>query len=227
MKWDDLIGTVKSYLRIGLAGPRLKNDSGNLAIRNAGDSADAEITAAKVKVSGDDLELNSDAANSGADRKYTLRRPSTGMGAAVTLTLPPTDGSPNQVLKTDGGGNLDWTDAGDTSAAEKMDTTTLAFGSSSPVAMFTLPANNIINQIEVVVDTPFDGTPSASVGISGQASKYVAASDIDLGAAAATVFQLHPGKPAEAGTEALIITYAAGGATVGSARIIVHYAQPA
>ena len=32
------------------------------------------------------------------------------MGSNYTLTLPDSDGSPNQVLKTDGSGNLDWVD---------------------------------------------------------------------------------------------------------------------
>jgi len=224
--WQDLLGTTKAFFRIGFTGPRLKNASGNLAVRNPGDSADAEIITSKLNVSGNSVDLNSDAAGAGADWKFTLQRPSSGMSAAVTLTLPVDDGSPDQVLKTDGSGVLSWTSAASTEADDKIDTTTLAFDSTSPVAMFTLPANAIIERIQVIIDTAFDGTPTASVGISGTVSKYLASTDIDLTQAAGTVFEVHPGVAAPGGTEALIITYAAGSATAGSARFLVFYAIP-
>jgi hypothetical protein len=224
--WQDLIGTTKAFIRIGFTGPRLKNSSGNLLVRNAGDSADVELTALKLNVSGNVVDINSDAAGSGADWKYTLQRPSSGMGAAVVLTLPPTDGSPGQAIVTDGDGNLTFEDAASTASSDKADTTTLAFDSTSPVAMFTLPANAVIEKIQVIIDTAFDGAPTASVGISGTVSKYLASTDIDLTQAATTVFEIHPGVTAPGGTEALIITYAAGGATAGSARFLVFYAIP-
>jgi len=224
--WQDILGTTKAFFRIGFTGPRLKNSSGNLAIRNPGDSADAEVTMSKLNVSGNIVDLNSDAAGSGTDWKYTLQRPSSGMGAAVTLTLPPTDGSPGQAIVTDGNGVLTFEDAASTASSDKADTTTLAFDSTSPLAMFTLPASAIIEKIQVIIDTAFDGTPSASVGISGTVSKYVASTDIDLTQLAGTVIEIHPGVTAPGGTEALIITYAAGSATAGSARFLVFYAIP-
>jgi hypothetical protein len=225
--WQDLLGTTKSFFRIGFTGPRLKNVSGNLSIRNPGDSADAEVTTSKLNVSGNGFDLNSDAAGSGADWKYTVQRPSSGMSAVVTLTLPPTDGSPGQVLgNPNGDGVLDWVNAASTDADDKIDTTTLAFDSTSPVSMFTLPANAIIEKIQVVIDEAFDGTPTASVGISGTVSKYLASTDIDLTQAAGTVIEVHPGVEAPGGTEALIITYAANSASAGSARFLVFYAIP-
>lgn len=224
--WQDLLGTTKAFLRIGLTGPRLKNVSGNLAVRNPGDSADAEATMSKLNVSGNVLDINSDAAGSGADWKYTLQRPSSGMAAAVTLTFPPTDGSPGQALVTDGSGVLTFEDAASTASSDKVDTTDLAFGDSSPVSMFTLPANAVIEKIQVIIDESFDDTPSASVGISGTVSKYLAAGDIDLTQPAGTVFEVHPGVEAPGGTEALIITYAAGSASAGAARFLVFYSIP-
>lgn len=223
--WQDLFGTVKDHLRIGLTGVRLKNSSANLLVRNAGDSADAELTASKVKVSGEILELNSDAAGSGADWKFTIQRAAAGMGAAVVLTLPVDDGTPNQLLATDGSGVLSWASAGSTASSDKIDTTSLAFGDTSPVTMFSTGAGDIIDEIEIVIDTAFDGTPTLSIGISGTVSKYMAATEIDLNAAAATIFKAHPGLPAQ-GAEALIATYSAGGATAGAARILVHYSTP-
>lgn len=43
LKWANLAGTVLGYIRLGLSGVRLKNSSGSLSIRNAGDSADAVV----------------------------------------------------------------------------------------------------------------------------------------------------------------------------------------
>lgn len=223
--WLDLVGTLKDHIRIGFAGVRLKNSSANLLVRNAADSADAELTASKVKVSGEILEINSDAAGAGADWKFTIQRSAAGMTAAVVLTLPVDDGTPSQVLATDGSGNLSWASAASTASSEKIDTTSLAFDSTSPVAMFTTGAGDIIDSIEVVIDTPFDGTPSLSIGIAGTVSKYMAATELDLTAAALTSFIVHPGLGAQ-GAEALIASYVAGSATVGAARILVHRATP-
>lgn len=223
-KWSDLFGTLKDSFRLGLAGVRLKNSSGNLLVRNTGDSADAQVTASKLNMSGDVLDINSDAAGSGADWRYTLQRPSSGMTAAVTLTLPVDDGSPNQVLQTDGSGALSWASAGSTASSDKVDTTTLAFGTSSPLALFTTGGSDIITKIQIIVDTAFNGTPSVSIGVSGTVSKYMAATEVDL--ATVGVYEVHPGLTAQ-GAEALIATYSAGGASQGSARILVWTATPA
>lgn len=227
----DLLGTTKSAFRLGLSGVRLKNGGGNLVVRDTGDTADAAVTASQVNVSGDVVVVNSDAAGAGADWTYTLRRPATGMTAAVALTLPPTDGSPDQVLKTDGDGALSWADAASTAACLKIDSTALAFNSGLTVAMFSLPVGTVIEKIAVIIDTAFDGTgptPSMSVGTSGSASKYLGSGDADLTAAAKTVFVNHPGEPAVSGSpEDLEIAFTAGGgATAGAARVQVHYATP-
>jgi hypothetical protein len=224
--FSDLLGTLRSSFKIGITGVRLKNSTGNLVVRNSGDSADAEVTASKLSVSGEVIDLNSDAAGSGADWKYTLQRPTSGMSAAVVLTLPVDDGTPNQALVTDGNGVLSFADAGSTGSSDKIDSTSLAFGTSSPLAMFTTGAADVVDSIEVVVDTTFTGgTPSLSIGVSGTASKYMSATDIDLTAAAGTVFVVHPGLGAQ-GAESLIATYAANSASAGAARILVHYATP-
>lgn len=223
--YTDLLGTLRATFKLGLAGVLLKNSAGNLLVRNTGDTADANVTAAKVNISGDVLEVNSDAASAGADWKYTLQRPATGMAAAVTLTLPPDDGTAGQVLQTDGNGVLTWVSAGGTAALDHLDTTSLAFGTASPLALFSTGAGDIVDEVEVFIDTPFNGAPTLSVGVTGTLSKYLSATDVDLTAPAGTCFQLHPGLPA-AGVEALIASYAAGGASAGAARIIIHFATP-
>ncbi len=226
--WSDLLGSTKSFFRIGKTGPRLKDSSGNLLVRNPGDSADAAVTASLVNVSGNDIVLNSDAAESGADWKLTLRR-NTAATESIIVIYPADDGTDGQALRRKAGSSagapeLEWFTPTSGTGSLSVDTTSLAFGSSSPVTMFTLPAAAIIDKIQVVIDTAFDGTPTMSVGISGQTSKYSATSDVDLNATAATVFEIHPGLAAPGGGgDALILTYAAGGATAGAARVLVYY----
>src|SRR6187551_1075308 len=99
--FSDLLGTTKAAFRIGgTLGVRLKNSAANLLVRNADDSADAAITASKVNISGNVLEINSDAAGAGADWKLIIQRAAAGMAADVTLTFPPDDGTSGQVLST-------------------------------------------------------------------------------------------------------------------------------
>lgn len=226
--WNNIVGTTSTFFKIGLSGVRLKDSSGNLLVRNAGDTADATVTTSKLNVSGDTIDLNSDAAGSGADYKYTLQRPTVGMTSAVTLTLPTDDGTPGQVIQTDGNGALSWASAGDTSLAVKTDTTTLAFGTVSPAAMFTKPANAIVHQIDFVIDTSFNGTaPTVSVGIAGTTSKYAGIGDVNLKGVSGDVYTIFPGVHAVGNTEALILSYSADSSTAGSARVLVYYSIPA
>lgn len=225
---SDLAGTALNFFQIGIgaAALRLKAVSGKIRARNPGDTADVPLVGSVLAASGDDIQLNEDAAGSGADWLYTLRRPSSGMSGPVVLTLPPDNGSPSQVLSTDGSGVLSWITVAGGNDKPVVDTTTLAFGASSPLAMFTLPANAVVRKVSVVIDTAFNGAPSLSVGITGQTSKYLGSTQVDLTAAAGTVFEVDPGVAPSGSPENLIATYAAGGATQGSARILVEYVIP-
>ena len=77
----------------------------------------------------------------------------------------------------------------------------------------------------MIVDTAFNGTPTLSVGVSGTTSKYMASTQVDLTQAATTMMSVTPNLPAQ-GVETIIATYAAGGASVGAARMIVIFATP-
>lgn len=224
--WLKIIGTQANNFRLGLLGVRLKDVTGNLSVRNTGDTADAEVTAAKFNASGDTgLVINSDSTGTGSDWKISIARPTTGMTSDWTLVLPTTDGSPNQVLVTDGNGVTSWESPSSTSASWSVDSTDFTFGSSSPVTMFTLPANAVINSVIVIVDTAFDGTPSLSVGVNGgSASKYVASTDVNLNVA--DRYEVPNQSLPVVGTEALEITYSAGGASVGAGRVLVTYGIP-
>jgi hypothetical protein len=224
----DLLGTVNTKLQIGLgaSGLALKVASSKLRARNVADSADAPLVGSVIAASGDALQLNEDAAGSGADWLYTLQRPATGMTAAQTITLPPNAGTNGFALTTDGAGNTSWSSVASGTDQAKVDTTALAFGSGATVAMYTHPANAVMVGIQVVIDTPFNGTPTLSIGIAGTTSKYMASTQVDLTAAAGTVFDLEPGVVASGSAESIIATYSAGGASAGAARILANYVIP-
>ena len=230
--FKNLLGTVLDRFQLGLAGPLIKNDTGAIAVRNAADADYAAVQVALVQVFGDDIELNAGAAGAGADWLMRLVRPDTGMTENIDIILPAGTPSPGQLLRvasfSSGAVALEYYTASEgASNMVLMDSTTLAFGASSPVSLFTKPANALVERIKVIVDTPFDGTnPQLSIGISGTTSKYGAASHIDLTADAGTVFDLDYGLPATGGTEALIGTYSGDGSAAGSARIQVIYVVP-
>lgn len=50
--WTDIVGSVRGYIRLGLTGVRLKNSSGALAVRNAGDSAYAGVECGALTLTG-------------------------------------------------------------------------------------------------------------------------------------------------------------------------------
>ena len=226
--FSDLKGTSLLSFVLNLTGVRLKDSSGNLLVRNNADDADAAITASQLNNSGDSIVINSDSAGSAADWKITVSRPASGMTADWALTLPVDDGAPGQVLQTNGSGVTTWATSSTTADCIHSETTSLAFGTSSPVTMFTLPANAVVHYTEVVIDTPFNGTsPTVSIGVAGTVSKFTPATAINLKGVALDTYSFYPGLAAEGSTNDLIATYAASSASAGAARLIVYYSIPA
>lgn len=211
--WLKIVGTQAGKFILGLTGVTLKNNAGNLDVRNNADSAYASVKASEVTVF-----------NNTAGFGNTIRTQST-QAADYVYDLPLNDGTASQVLSTDGTGILSWVSAGSTSQCLTVDTTSLAFGSGATVSMFTLPANAVINSVVVIVDTAFDSTPTMSVGFSGNASKYVASTDLLL--SVADRYEVPNQSVANVSTEALEISYSAASATVGAARVLVMYSVPA
>jgi hypothetical protein len=219
----DLKGTSQQSFQIQKGGARLKNVSGVIQARNAADLAFADMYGAILKAASDSIQINADAAGAGADWRYDIARPAAGMTANLTVTLPPTVGTVGQVLQTDGAGNTSWVTPAAPTGTMKVNSTTLAFGDASPKALFTLPALAAVDEVKVIIDTPFTGTPSLQVGIAGTTNKYMDTADVDLTSAAGDAWLASTNPVPVVGTEALIGTYAAGGAGAGSARIVVKY----
>lgn len=210
--WKKLRGITGSIFQLGIAGPNLKNSSGVIEAKNAADNAYANMRVGDLIISDDD------------SNKITIRTPAN-LTADYFVEMPADDGSPGQALVTDGGGVLTWqTMAGGT---DKLitDTTSLAFGTGTPLSLFTLPANAVIEKVKVVVDTAFNGAaPTLSIGIAGTVSKYMAATDIDLKTIG--IYEVDPGLASVGSTEALIATYAADSSAAGAARILIDYSIP-
>lgn len=222
--FSDLAGTTKNLLIIGLNGIGLKHVAGNLVIRNKADSADRELTASKLNASGDVMTLNSDAAGSGSDWKLNLKRPASGMTGDIDITFPK-GGSPGQVVALDSDGTWKYISAASTSLCIKQHKTVLAFGTSSPAAMFDTGILDELDRFSIIVDIAFNGAvPNMSIGIAGSTSKYCATTDVDLKTVG--IYDVHPGFDAQ-GVESLIATLNSDGSTAGSARVIVDYATPA
>lgn len=230
-RFIDLLGTIFTKFQVGIGGPQLKNSSGTLEVRNAGDSAYAQMRMILAAITGDSIVLNEQALAAGSSWKFTVSRPGSGMTHDLTMVLPSGDPSVGQALTVAGfAGNvitLQWTTIASGSEKLVVDTTSLAFGSTSPVAMFTAPANAVHTLYQVIIDTAFNGTPSVSIGVSGTTAKYVPSNAVDLTASAGTVFEYAPGVAATGSTENIIATYSAGGASAGAARILAYYSIPA
>lgn len=227
----DLLGTSFSKLALGIFGPQLKNESDDVAARNNADSGYAAVRAALVKVYGDDILLNAGAAGSGDDYKLTLSRPSTGMTHDLQIVVPSGDPAPGQALTvasfTSNVVVLAYTTIAGGDDKIVVDTTTVAYGDSSPITAFTKPANAIVDEVEVIIDTPYDDpTASLSVGITGTTSKYMPTTALDLTADAKTSFCYKANEQAVGTTEGIIVTLSAGSSTAGSARVLIRYSIP-
>ena len=224
-KFADFVGTNLAAFRIAIGGVLLKNSSGNLLVRNTGDTADAQITASKLNNTGTTIDI-------GTTNVLTLQR-NASQGGNLTLIFPAAKATDGQALVQKAGTaagtiEFEFASAGSTAACITTDTTSLAFGSGSTVAMFTLPANAVVQAVRVIVDTVFNGNPTMSVGTSGSASKYLASTQVDLkDAAAAKAYEVYPALAPVGTTQALQISYSAGGATAGAARVELDYVVPA
>ena len=104
----------------------------------------------------------------------------------------------------------------------RIKTVDLVFGSGATVAVLTLPAGASIVSAQINVTTAFDGTPTVSLGVTGDVAKYTATTDVDLTTAGA--YQMITDDTPAIVAENIIATYSAGSATVGAARISVTYA---
>ena len=120
----------------------------------------------------------------------------------------------------DGGAWDDIGPAAATTAVNKNFQAALVFGTVSPLAIGTPAANSIITKVIVKVTTAFDGAPTLDIGTAGTTDLYMDQTEIDLTALGTYIVDLHE---LDAGPTAIIGTYAAGGASLGAASILLKY----
>jgi hypothetical protein len=210
--WLKITGTQVGKFILGLTGVTLKNNAGNLDVRNNADTAYADVNLDSVTLHGGTY--------------YNTIQPSPSQTMNVVLTLPVDDGTAGQVLSTDGTGILSWVAAANTAPNLTADTTSFAFGSGSTITAFTLPANAVVDSTVIIVDSAFDGTPTLSVGYNGGSASYYAGSGDNL-LTVADRYQIPCQEQASVSTQSIELYYSAGGASTGSGRVIVYYSVPA
>jgi hypothetical protein len=167
------------------------------------------------------LRIGKNKFNIDANNATSLRQLNLG-NADISFNSPTT----GQVLQYNGTSWVPATLSSGPSNVQLIQSTTISFNSSSPVTMFTLPANHIILECRVIIDTQFNGTPTLEVGISGNTDKYLEQVDVNLTDVAGSVYSAIKGNAPPVSNESIIATYSAGGATIGSARIIVLHGLP-
>lgn len=162
---SDLIGTIRTYFKIATV--RLKDTSGVLEVKNAGDTAYVQENVHTLGIAG-----------SNASNKITLAAPA-GLAGNVALTLPPDAGTDGWVLKTDGNGVTSWITPVSNSAYIQLESFTQA--TSSPLTILAPEDASVVSKVIVVVDSAASaGSPTLSVGVAGTVERDMAAADNDL-----------------------------------------------
>jgi hypothetical protein len=206
---SDLIGTIRTYFKIATV--RLKDASGVLEVRNAGDTAYAQANAHTVNIAG-----------SNASNKVSLTAPA-GLSGNVSLTLPPDAGTNGWLLKTDGSGTLTFTAPASNATVMQVEAFTEA--TSSPLTIVTPAANSVVSKVTVVVDSAASaGSPTFSVGIAGTTERDMAAADVDLKIAG--IYEVTPMSDC-GGTPGAIIATIVASAQTFSGRVYVEVTVPA
>lgn len=160
-----LVGTLQTFFKI--ANIRLKNNSGVLEIRNDGDTAFSNVGTHTVRVHG-----------SNASNGVSLTAPGA-LSGNVSLTLPNSAGSSNQVLRTDGSGVLSWVDVVANANLLQVETFTQATG--SPLSIFTPPSGSRIISIAVDVTVAAGaGIPTIEIGTAADTNAYTETTDTNL-----------------------------------------------
>jgi hypothetical protein len=204
---SDLYGTLQTFFRFGTVA--IKDNGSIVAARNKADTAYVPLAGSQINLQGATSGISGFKAPAVANQQWTL---------------PTNDGTINQVLQTDGAGNLTFVSASTNSVG--VIEVTIAFGSSVTTALWTPPANALIENVTVVVDTAFNATGAVlSVGEIGSVSKFMTTAENDLSVPYTfdkDCMVTDPASPAAA-----IVTFTPGTAgTVGSARVVVSYSVP-
>jgi len=213
--WKNIIGLIGDTLQLNFTGPKIVGSSTDTVTIT--DNADSDGKIVAVTANHENIELSD-----GVERKTTVTM-ATGGAGDITMVLPNNDGDADNVLITDGAGNLSWSDVEIVSAK----ILTLNFDDGASQSLSAAKAGRLIDKIIVKVTTVFDNdaTPATiDIGITGDTDKYVDTTEVDLTTVGTYVVEV---ANYESGSEELLASFTAGsGATTGVAQIILMESFP-
>jgi len=213
--WKNIIGLIGDSLQLNFTGPKIVGSSTDTVTIT--DNADSDGKIVAVTANHENIELYD-----GAARTTTVTM-ATGGAGDITLTLPNNDGDADNVLTTDGAGNLSWSDV-DIVSAKIL---TLNFDDGASQSLSAAKAGRLIDKVIVKVTTVFDNdaTPATiDIGITGDTDKYVDTTEVDLTTVGTYVVEV---ANYESASEELLASFTAGsGATTGVAEIILMESFP-
>lgn len=206
---SNLVRTMQTRFQIGIV--RLKDSSGVMQMRNAADSAYVALAALNLRVQG-----------ANATNAVVLAAPAA-LGSDLTITLPPDVGSSGYVLQTDGAGTTIW--AAVSTNADLVQVESFTEATSSPLTIFTPPANAIITDVVIDVSVAAGGgAPTVSVGVSGTVARDMATTESDLKIVGR--YQVNPDTAVGGSPAAIILTITPASQTF-TGKVYVKYTNPA
>lgn len=199
---SDLIGTLKGYFII--QDVQVKDDSGIVALRDADDLGYAGAAAKELEIYG----LNATSV------KFTTVSGAT----ATTYSWDDADGASAGYVLTLGAGNRVYP-AAPLSGAEQVQQEAFTEATTSPLTIFTPPANSLITTVQVEVITPAAGaTATVSVGISGDEDRDMDETEVKLKKAG--LYEVEPNTDVGGTPDAIILTITPGAETfTGEVRV--------
>jgi len=225
-----LKGISSLTLQLGKGGIKIKNDSNVLKAVAANGTTPVDFGCANAYATNHVAGTASVAGTLvafGDANKVTFAY-AVGQSADTTYTWPKPTAS--KFLTTDGSGNLSWTDVPVESLTDIAHVASKAFDKNtvSPFDHKLLPIGAIVLKVQVVIDTPFDGTaPVVKIGKSGATDKYMLEDENDLKGSTGDVYESVKGNAAVSGSaEQVICTFDADSSANGDGRILVHYILP-
>ena len=204
--------TMQTIFRIGTV--QVKDNSGTIEARNAGDTAYIDQGVNRIVVHGDN-----------ATNAVILDAPAA-LGASVTFTLPATDGSTGQLLQTNGSGVLSFVDVASNANLVQIEAFSDA-DNGTPVTVFTPPANSRVLEVNVHLAVAA-GSTGASLTIGdngGDAARYFDTTDIDMQTTG--TYTVRPLEDNDVGgTPAAIEIAVTSGAQTFSGEVYILYSTP-